>query len=693
MKFAELVDIDELRELCQSFTATTGAVTALLDLDGNVLIATGWQRVCTQFHRVAPATAARCLESDTVLAGQLRKGAPFNLYQCKNGLVDVAVPVIVGGEHVANLFTGQFFLEPPDRASFAQRARENGFGEEAYLAALGQVPVFSEAHVRALMDFLGRLARVFGEIGLSKRRLEETVSLLRESEQRFSFALDATRDGVWDWDVESGRVHYSPNYLAMLGYRPGELPSELGSWQDRLHPDDRAKAQEANRACIAGETDHFEVEFRMRHRDGEWRWILGRGSVVTRREDGRALRMVGTHTDVTARKLAEENQRSLEAQLAQAGKLESIGRLAGGVAHDFNNMLGVILGRAEIALEQLEPTHPLFEDLVEIRAAAQRSANLTRQLLAFARKQTATPKVLALNETLAGMLNMLRRLIGENLELAWRPGDELWPIRIDPSQIDQILTNLCVNARDALDGKGAIEVATSNVVVDDEYCARRPDATPGEFVKLSVRDDGHGMKPETLEHLFEPFFTEKEVGKGTGLGLATVFGIVRQNDGFIEVRSELGAGSTFEILLPRFVGDRAPASTDDRPAVAPGGHQTVLLVEDEPALRRVARDMLQKLGYRVLCAGSPEEAIELARRHPADLRLLVTDVVMPGMNGRELAERLRAARPELECLFMSGYTADIIAHQGVVDPRAKFLHKPFSMSELGRTIDELLRVR
>ncbi|HPC83085.1 MAG TPA: ATP-binding protein [Thermoanaerobaculaceae bacterium] len=407
-------------------------------------------------------------------------------------------------------------------------------------------------------------------------------------------------------------------------------------------------------------------------------------------ESGEVANVIMAARDITERKRDEAERAKLQAQLAQAQKMESIGRLAGGVAHDFNNMLTVILGQAELAIERARTGHPVVNELQAISRAAERSAGLTRQLLAFARRQPVAPQVLDLNEVVEGTLKMLRRLIGEDIDLAWRPGQSLWPVKIDPSQIDQILANLCVNARDAIGDTGTVTIETGNVTIDDEYCAAHVGFLPGEFVAVAVSDDGCGMDAATLARLFEPFFTTKEQGKGTGLGLATVYGIVKQNNGFVNVYSEPGRGSTFRIYLPRHRENAA-----ERPAAEPahspaGRHATILVVEDEPAILHVVKTMLERQGHTVLAASSPDEAIRIAATHPGEIRLLLTDVIMPGMNGRELANRLLASQPNLEPLFMSGYTANVIAHHGVLEEGVLFIAKPFSAADLCAKVEEIL---
>lgn len=382
-------------------------------------------------------------------------------------------------------------------------------------------------------------------------------------------------------------------------------------------------------------------------------------------------------------------KRKLEDQVIQAQKMESVGRLAGGVAHDFNNMLGVILGYTNLTLKQMDPGQPFYADLQEVRNAAKRSAGLTRQLLAFARKQTIAPKVLDLNETVEGMLKMLRRLIGEDIDFVWLPAKEVWPIKMDPSQIDQILANLCVNASDAIVGVGKITIKTNTATIDAAYCLDHPGMVAGDYVLLTVTDSGCGMDKETLGKLFEPFFTTKEKGKGTGLGLATVYGIVKQNKGYIDVYSTPGCGSTFKLYLPHY--ETEAKEMPPKSQVGPGeGHETILLVEDESAHLEITRRMLELSGYRVLVASTPDEAIRATEEHLGEIDLLITDVVMPRMNGLELSQHLNSLQSGLRCLFMSGYTDDVLASHGVLDEGVHLIQKPFSRPELAGKVRKTL---
>ena len=403
---------------------------------------------------------------------------------------------------------------------------------------------------------------------------------------------------------------------------------------------------------------------------------------------GRILGVVLVFRDISESKQSDKERAILQEQLAQAQKMESVGRLAGGVAHDFNNMLGVIIGHAELAMEQLDQASPAYEDMMAVRKAAQRSADLTRQLLAFARQQTSAPMVLDLNKTVDKMQHMIHRMIGEDIEFKFVPAENLYPVKIDPSQIDQIVTNLCVNSRDAIKGTGKIVIETQNTVLDDD-CAQRTGCTPGGYVMLAVTDTGSGIAKKDIKNLFEPFFTTKKIGEGTGLGLSTVYGIVKQNNGYIEVDSEPGQGASFRICLPQSREGCHQEAARLSLEIA-GGNETVLLVEDEGAILNLVKAVLQRYGYHVLVAGTPRDALSLVKACKEPIHLVVTDVVMPEMNGWELKEALQKLIPEAKILFMSGYTANIVADRGVLEKDVEFLQKPFSKESLAKKVREVL---
>ena len=394
--------------------------------------------------------------------------------------------------------------------------------------------------------------------------------------------------------------------------------------------------------------------------------------------------------EIQDRKQAEEEKIQLEEQYRQAQRMESIGRLAGGVAHDYNNALTAIMGFTELAMMGADPAGPLHADLNQVLKAGRRAQDITRQLLAFARKQTIAPRVLDLNQTVESMLKMLRRLIGEDIDLVWLPGTNLWPVKMDPSQIDQILANLCVNARDAIIDVGKITIETGTKVFDTAYCADHVGFIPGEFALLALSDNGCGMDKEILDKIFEPFFTTKDVDKGTGLGLATVYGIVKQNNGFINVYSEPGKGTTIKIYLPRYEGKPVEIQGENTEKIPQGHGETILVVEDDLPILELAQKILEGLNYTVLIADTPKGAMGLVEEHTGKIHLLITDVIMPEMNGRELSEQLKSLSPDLKCIFMSGYTSNTIAHHGVLDEGVHFVQKPFSKRDLATIIRKVL---
>lgn len=413
-------------------------------------------------------------------------------------------------------------------------------------------------------------------------------------------------------------------------------------------------------------------------------------NMVLKRTDELMQTNLKLQREIDEHSLTEDKREQLQAQLVQAQKMESIGRLAGGVAHDFNNALSVIMGTAELVINDVDPDGQLREDLDDILMAAKRAADITRQLLAFARKQTISPEVLDLNENIQSLLKMLRRLIGEDIDLAWLPGANLWSVNIDPSQIDQVLANLCVNAQDAIEGVGKITIETRNLTLDKDYCIDHACFIPGEYIQLSVTDSGCGMNKKTLDNIFEPFFTTKDVDKGTGLGMAMVYGIIRQNNGFINVDSEPGKGATIKIYLPRHESTVAEIHKESTKEIQSGQGETILVVEDDPSILNIMQTILKGLNYTVLTSNAPEKTMSIVKKYAGTVHLLITDVIMPKMNGHDMAELLRSTYPDLKCIFMSGYTADVIAHHGVLDKGTRFIQKPFSRRELAEIVRKVL---
>ena len=510
-----------------------------------------------------------------------------------------------------------------------------------------------------------------------RRQRREAMAALDSSEERYRLLVENAADVITLLDGQGRVTFVSPSITRVLGYPPGEV---LGRpLRDFAHEDDaKILAAAMDEALLRGSTPLIKG-LRFRHRDGNWRIIEGTAARLV--ESDGSVGLVTTGRDTTERV-------QLEGQLHQAQKMEAVGRLAGGVAHDFNNLLTVILGYSNLLLDQLDQSHVLYQEVDEIKRAADRAATLTQQLLTFSRKQVLSLQPVDLNQVLAGQADMLRRLIGEDVELSMKLADDLALTRVDPAQVEQMVMNLAANARDAMPRGGRLSIDTANVDLDNAY-ARQRAVQPGPYVMLAVTDTGEGMDAATQARLFEPFFTTKEPGKGTGLGLSSVYGIVRQSGGNIFVYSEPGHGSSFKIFLPR-----GEADAGERPGKPPPERarddEAVVVVEDEPMVKNLVSEILRKFGYQVMEFTNGPEVLARMKRGRLPIHLLVTDVVMPGMSGIELARELALSRPDMRILFLSGYTDDLVGRQGALQPGRAFLQKPFTPDTLLRKVRELL---
>ena len=524
----------------------------------------------------------------------------------------------------------------------------------------------------------GILWRGFMHDVTERRRAEE---MAHETRRRLELAIRSAGLGVWEWDLGSGRLLWNDRMCELYGISREQFCGTVESWSGALHPEDRDRALAQVEAALEGDGE-LDMEFRLLHPDGTVKTIKA-NALVVRDQAGRPLRMVGLNRDVT-------EQRDLEARLLQSQKMEAVGRLAGGGAHEFNNNLSVIMGYAELARLVEVDSVKFHEYLDEIVKAAEHSRDVTQQLLAFSRNEIISPREVNLSQLIRRSEKTLWRLIGEEVRLNLATPAEVWPVLIDPAQLNQIVMNLALNARDAMSGGGTLSVETANVPADRISALGSPDAAPGDYVRLTVTDTGVGMDRELKERIFEPFFTTKGVGKGTGLGLATVYGIMRQNGGFINVVSEPGQGSAFSLYFPRMKPEQAPGRTLASDGDA--GQKRVLLVEDESTVRLMAQLMLEKVGFSVLVAASPHEALEKCRRFEGEIDCLLTDVIMPGMSGVDLSLAVRALHPEIGVVYMSGYSSDMIAHHGVLEEGVIFLQKPFDVKTLTEKIQQAIQI-
>ncbi len=545
---------------------------------------------------------------------------------------------------------------------------------------VGAIAVQSYTDAKAYgEEDLRLLEFVSGQIGgaIERKRSEEAVARSRDF---YLTLFDEFPALIWRSDMRARCDYCNRSFLEFTGRTPDEQRGD--GWQEVVHPEDRERWYQVAREAMDARRP-FELEHRLRRHDGQYRWFLNVGRPY-HDVDGNPAGYLGSCYDVTERK-------RLEDQLRQSQKMEAIGRLAGGVAHDFNNLLTAITGYATFARDALAPDSPTRDDITQVLKAAERAARLTQQLLAFSRRGVIAPSVVNLNEVIINLGKMLLRLISEDIEVVTVPASDLGAVKVDAGQVEQVLVNLVVNAGDAMPGGGRLTIETANVTLDAEYARQHVGVAPGEYVMLAVSDTGCGMTDEVKARIFEPFFTTKEAGRGTGLGLATCYGIVKQNHGHIWFYSEEGKGTTFKVYFPRAEPGTLPVGVEDEAASHPLATQTVLLVEDDASVRSFAARALRDGGYTVLEAANGAEALGLAaQRTGQPIHLLVTDIVMPVMGGEELARRLRANHPELNTLFVSGYTANAVVHRGVLQQGAAFLQKPFTLNTLTLKVREVL---
>jgi PAS domain S-box-containing protein len=539
-----------------------------------------------------------------------------------------------------------------------------------------------------IMDDQGRLTGSFSmitDITEHKRAVES----LRESEERLRLALMAANQGLYDLNVQTGEAKVNEEYALMLGYDPSDFRETNSKWIERLHPDDRERIAGEYRSYIEGKISAYEVEFRQRTKSGDWKWILSLGKIVEWDSEGKPLRMLGTHTDITDRKRAEEENQKLQAQLMHAQKMEAVGQLAGGIAHDFNNILTAIIGYGNIIQMKMDKDDPLQVNLDSILAAAEKAAVLTQSLLAFSRKQIIQTKPVDLNKIVRNIEKILIRIIGEDIELRTKLAIEELNVLADSSQLEQVIMNLATNARDAMPNGGTLSLETGRTELGAEFKRTHGFGEPGRYALLTVSDTGEGMDEETKKRIFEPFFTTKEVGKGTGLGLAMVYGIIKQHAGFINVISKSGKGTAFIVYFPLIEPEREEKRPEE--LLSPKrGTETILIAEDDETIRVLTGEVLKQFGYSIIEAKDGKDAIQKFMEHRDKIHLLILDLIMPEKNGKEAYDEIRKSRPDIKVLFVSGYAADIIQKKGILNQGLHFVFKPISPVHLLKKVREVL---
>ncbi len=630
----------------------------------------------------------------TLLAGFSLRPMHAEIQRMRRTIALVSLAVFLAGVVAAFVISALVTRPIAQMAEAAKAITRGNWDRRAPVASRDEAGQLASSF-NLMLDRLAGARGALEELnsGLERRVAERTLSLeqevgerrrgeeaLRRANERFALAAAAVNGAIYDWDIENGRIGWTDGLTRVFGYSLKDVPADVHWRQARIHPDDLARV-EAQLSQDTRSREDFIAEYRFRASDNSYLHVWDRGRVV-RDGRGRAVRIVGLIENVTELKRLEDN-------LRQAQKMDAIGRLAGGVAHDFNNLLTTILGYSELLMGRLGEG-PEREEVGEIQKAGERAARLTQQLLAFSRKQMVEPRVLNLNAIVAETEKMLRRLIGEDVLLETSLDPSLAPIRADRGQLEQVLMNIAVNARDAMERGGRLTIRTSNALVHEQFVRKHPGSSAGHFSMIVMTDTGCGMGEDTLKRIFEPFFTTKGPAKGTGLGMATVYGIVKQSGGYIWIDSEKEKGTTISILFPQVDAGVASTGTGSRALPPLGGPETVMLVEDEDGVRRLVRGVLQSHGYNVLEATDASDALRIAQETESAIDLLLTDVVMPGMSGRELADRLLRDRPETRLLYMSGYTEDTILLHGVRTSGTAFLCKPFPPDLLLRRVREVL---
>ncbi|MBP7745424.1 MAG: PAS domain S-box protein [Phycisphaerae bacterium] len=695
LSFADLFDMAEIQRIQDAFAAATGVASIITQPDGTPLTRpSNFCRLCSTIIRRTGKGLENCMRSDAVL-GQPNPDGPIVRPCLSGGLWDAGASIFVGEQHIANWLIGQVRNADLDEERLCAYAREIGADEAEFRAALAEVTVMSTEQFRNVAHALFLVANQMSQLAFQNvqqgraihaRALAEEA--VREREARLKSIFRAAPVGI---GVVVGRVFREVNDQCCLltGYTRDEL---LGQSARLIYPSDE-DFEYVGRAKYAQIQAHGAgtVETRWRRKDGEIIDVLLSSAPLDPADLTKGVSF--TVLDITARRRAAEEKARLEAQLRQSQKLEAIGQLAGGVAHDFNNILTAILGNTELAIAGAEagaPGNALLEELRQIDRSAQRAAGLTRQLLAFSRRQVSQPTILNLNQTLLELEKMLRRLLTENVALTIDAAPDLHAVRIDAGQIEQVIVNLAVNARDAMPDGGHLVIATANAELDPAYVATHAEARTGMHVVLSVSDTGCGMDASMLERVFEPFFTTKGLGQGTGLGLATVYGIVRQAGGHVTVYSEPRKGSTFRVYLPAVDAPPVAYTLEGQEEHAPGGHEAILVCEDDATVRQLTVHLLGEAGYAVTAAENGARALELAHARQTPVDLLITDVIMPELNGKKVSEALTELWPALRTLYVSGYTSNVIAHHGVLDAGVQFLEKPFSRRALLQRVRQVL---
>ena len=741
--FSELGCVDELQEMADALSATSSIAARIHDPRGQIIVASGLEDIWSCFYRKHPVTSEMCEKCRQRLLENSGSGGEYLTHRCPQGFTVCSSPVRVQGQHVATVITGPVLIDNGEGFSkemFRQQAQRFEFDEELYLEYLEQVPVLAEKNFRSAASCFAKMTGILFRLELAtdteknlqhqhfmqqvktKEARRRSEDITRQLLELYTRAPDLSDRGLYEFVLDKaveltgstiGFFHLvsdDQQTISLTTWNAQTLKnckavydahyplSAAGNWVDCIREKrpviyNDFPASPNQKGLPEGHTPLARFMSVPVMEGDKVRYIFGVGNKTgeyEKNDSDQILLIANELHKILVQRTARKENKKLEEQLHQAQKMEMVGRLAGGVAHDFNNLLTVISGNVELAQMDLEPGNDLHGYLDEVSAAADRAAELTHQLLAFSRKQIIMPRVINLNHLIENMMKMLKRIIGEDIDLRPLTNRRIGQIKADPGQMEQVIVNMAVNARDAMPQGGTLTIETSELELDGEYCRDHLHVEPGMYAMLAISDNGSGMDEETRKHIFDPFFTTKKEGKGTGLGLSTVYGIIKQHGGNIEVYSESEAGTTFKVYLPLVDEQEEHIRIQAEPVIRQMGIETILLVEDEAIVRRTARRILKRMGYTVLEADNGLAALEAAQKFDGTIDLLLTDVVMPKMNGRQLAQEMQRQYPGIKILFASGYTDNVIAHHGILDEGLNFIGKPYSTQGLAQRVRSVL---
>ncbi|WP_163339791.1 PocR ligand-binding domain-containing protein [Desulfopila sp. IMCC35008] len=681
-----LIGVDEIQSIMDDFCSLTGMATAILDLNGKVIEATGWQDICTKFHRKNPQTSHNCTESDLFLAKNLKAGE-YRDYKCKNGLNDVVTPLYVGTKHLGNIFTGQFFYDDEhiDEKQFVKQAEKYGFDKKAYLEAFKKIPQYSRETINHLMSFLTKLATYISRISLANIQLEQeikerqrTEKNLSESEEKYRLLVETANEMIFIAQDETIKFP-NPKTYAILGYTEEELATF--PFTNLIHPEDRKMVVQRHRQRLNGENPPGNYEFRIINKSGYELWVQISAALTI--WEGRPA------TINLLRDISE--QRRLEEQLRQSQKMESIGTLAGGIAHDFNNILGAILGYAEMVQEGCPAGSAMRNDIDRVVEASHRAKELVKQILAFSRQAESEERVVQPALIVKEAMKMLRASLPRTIDIQQEIAPEVGLVLADPIQIHQVITNLGTNAFHAMEETGGtLNISLKNREFTPVDLVSEPYVQPGHFVEISVGDSGPGIAPEIMDKIFDPFFTTKEVGQGTGMGLAIIHGIAKKSGGFVSCKSSPGEGTIFNVYLP--VHAVAAPSIAERTSfeLIQTGVERILFIDDEEMLAEMGKTMLERLGYRVTVETNSIEALKTIQDQPDRFDLVITDQTMPGMTGSDLARRILQIRPDLPIILCTGFSNQVSEEKARIYGIKGFAMKPLAKKDLAVLVRKVL---